>query len=142
MAADKIGCDGTETSDGDHCSWCSSDMLQKSFCTTADAGDAMKQFIQDLECDSDSGDESPIEVVKDVGINPGDMMKCIRIDDKDGCGATAISDEEHCVWCTSDRLEQKFCVIPEAADGMKRFIQDLECGDSAEDGAEDNVKVQ
>ena len=130
-SADKDGCDATDTSDGGKCAWCSSETLGMSFCTTADAGDSMKQFVQDIDCDSDKDSEIEAEFIG-TDINPEDILTCLQSSNKDGCDTTGTSDGGHCAWCSSETWGMSFCTTLDAGDSMKQFIQDIDCDSNAD----------
>ena len=66
-----------------------------------------------------------------VAQNPfDDLMKCAQAGaSADECTSTHISDGS-CRFCTSDSLGQAVCTTSQAADAMKQFLPDLDCGDS------------
>jgi len=145
-------CTSTTISDGESCKFCSSDSLGQAICTTAQASQAMKQFLPDLDCGADSAQESdaveasaPDEsdelsrliFLSAIGVTAqdpfSDIMTCAQNSaSPDQCAATEVSDGSKCVFCTSDSVQQSLCTTESASETIKQLLPDLHCGNYGE----------
>ena len=156
-------CTHTTISGGESCRFCTSDSLGQAVCTTAQASDAMKQFLPDLDCgdaslsfaaaaatakelkkkaagtESETDELSRLIFLSAVGVTAqdpfSDIMTCAQSSaSPDQCAATEVSDGSDCVFCTSDSVQQSICTTESASEMLKQLLPDLDCGTDGEGG--------
>ena len=120
-------CTSTSMSDGESCVFCTSSSLGQSVCTTPQASDAMKQFLPDLDCGEEGGQEEDDE--EELEDPFSDIMLCgQQSGDEEQCTSTETSDGTDCVYCTSDSVQQSVCTTESASQIIKQLLPDADCG--------------
>lgn len=113
-------CQSTSISDGSDCLFCTSHSLRTSVCTTPEASEMIKGFVQDVKC---SGDANGLRGGKAAGkdnegildIIPSSCIPSSGLDNEACSEAKDSSTGEDCVWCPSLAGNYGMCLSHEEA---------------------------
>uniref|UniRef100_A0A7S0ALK1 Uncharacterized protein n=1 Tax=Minutocellus polymorphus TaxID=265543 RepID=A0A7S0ALK1_9STRA len=114
-------CKSTSISDGSDCFFCTSESLRTSVCTTSEASEMIKGFVQDVKCSGDAnrlrggkikgkkGDEGILDLI------PSSCIPSSGLDDEACSEAKDSSTGDDCVWCPSLAGNYGMCLSHEEA---------------------------